>query len=97
METIFFSIVNCGVPEPPVNGILGNYSHTEGGGIALFWCRDGFLPEGVRTSVCNYHGMWDPPLNCTGDLSKEVYLIADCEPGGCLQSEVLDSKSLLGM
>ena len=62
-------IVDCGVPDPPMNGTLGNYSHTEVGATVQFWCNEGFHPPDTRDSVCSNQGVWIPLTqehNCRG-------------------------------
>ena len=64
-----FIIVDCGVPNPPMNGTLGNYSHTEVGATVQFWCNEGFHPPDIRDSVCSNQGLWTPlpqEHNCRG-------------------------------
>ena len=47
---------NCGVPRPPGNGSIVNYTST-----ALFYqCDQGFRPVGEMTAVCAANGSWSP-------------------------------------
>lgn len=54
-------IVNCGDPNPPINGSLSDFTHTREGASVNFSCNDGFLPSKSLTSICMYTGMWMPP------------------------------------
>ena len=66
-------LVDCSAPDPPMNGTLGNYSHTEVGATVQFWCNEGFHPPDVRDSVCSNQGMWDPlPQKHKCTLGEEI-------------------------
>ena len=52
--------VNCGVPQPPPNGFLGNYSHSKVGGQVTFWCNESYVPSAVMVSTCSSTGVWEP-------------------------------------
>ena len=65
----YFIIVDCGVPDPPINGTMGNYSNTEVGATLQFWCNEGFHSPDIRVSVCSNQGLWTPlpqEHNCRG-------------------------------
>ena len=62
------TLVNCGEPNPPMNGTVGNYSHTRQGATAISRCEDGFRPSATFFSACTDSGMWMPQpeeLDCT--------------------------------
>ena len=65
--------VNCGTPKAPVNGSIGNYSHTREGHTINFWCKDGFQPSYKMTSLCTNDGVWIPEpvlTTCTFVVGK---------------------------
>lgn len=70
---IFFNIVtvDCGPPEPPMNGSTGNYSSmTTLGATVTYVCDKFFLPITTMISRCSSNGLWDPAphmQNCTID------------------------------
>ena len=85
----YFIIVDCGVPDPPMDGTLGNYSHTAVGATVQFWCNEGFHPPDIRDSVCSNQGLWTPlpqKHNCRGKESQmgteqaSCFIIVDCAP-----------------
>ncbi len=62
--------VDCGIPEPPLNGFLGNYSSTKEGDNVTFQCGGDYVPLAVMVSTCSSSGMWDPePMDhvCTSE------------------------------
>lgn len=52
-------IVNCGDPNPPLNGSLGKYPHTREGASVAFWCND--EPSSIMNSTCMNTSLWKPP------------------------------------
>lgn len=76
-------IVNCGVPDPPINGALMSYSHTRVGGTVTYRCDESFRPSDSRSSVCNYLGLWIPrpyDHNCTSVIGEACTV--EHPPGG---------------
>ena len=64
------SSVSCGVPRPPGNGTIVNYTNTVEGSALLYQCNKGFSPVGEMTAVCAANGSWNPNL---ADVScKEI-------------------------
>ena len=60
--------VNCGDPEPPVNGSVDTPPHTREGASVMYRCNDGFRPSADFPSTCTNTAMWYPPPqdhNCT--------------------------------
>ena len=51
---------NCGVPRPPGNGTIVNYTSTVEGSALLYQCKQGFGPVGEMTAVCAANGSWSP-------------------------------------
>ena len=51
---------NCGVPKPPGNGTIVNYTGTVEGSTLLYQCNSGFGPVGEMTAVCAADGRWSP-------------------------------------
>ena len=49
---------NCGVPRPPANGTIVNYTSTVEGSTLLYQCNPGFGPVGEMTAVCAANGSW---------------------------------------
>ena len=55
-------IVNCSVPDEPVNGTILDYDNivtTEKSEIT-FQCDPGLSPEGEMTAICTNAGIWRP-------------------------------------
>ena len=50
------SSVHCGVPIPPQNGTIVNYTSTVEGSTLLYQCNPGFGPVGEMTAVCSGNG-----------------------------------------
>ena len=62
----FFFAVDCGPPNPPTNGQIGNYSRTTEGADVNFTCDSGFIPVTEIVAVCESDGLWNPlPENHT--------------------------------
>lgn len=64
--TIF--TVDCGIPESPLNGNLGNHSSTKETDNVTFQCNEDYVPSQVEIATCNSLGMWKPDPaehNCT--------------------------------
>ena len=62
------TIVNCGVPISPMDGYLGNLSHTREGATVTYQCNVGYRPSTVRLSQCTDITAWVPAPedhNCT--------------------------------
>ena len=54
-------IVDCGYPDPPVNGSFGgDITSTVEGSEITYQCDDGLTPEGTMTAVCGEDGEWRP-------------------------------------
>lgn len=52
--------VDCGIPDPPVNGsLLGSINTTEDSMI-FYRCNEGLFPMGNLPSVCGGNGVWKP-------------------------------------
>ena len=47
------SVVNCGSPQPPVNGMVTNITSTLEGSEVTFQCN-------TLTAICNRDGRWSP-------------------------------------
>lgn len=61
--------VDCGVPEPPMNGSVV-YTRTTEGANLTFDCDIFFFPVDTPTAVCTREGVWVPlpaEYNCTLD------------------------------
>ena len=58
------SSVNCGIPRPPRNGTIVNYTGTLEGSALFYRCNFGFGPQGVLTAVCTANGNWIPDVIC---------------------------------
>lgn len=73
---IFCETVSCGVPIPPMNGMVMNYSLPIEGANITFRCNDGFRPSVVVTSTCIDTTEWIPSpneYNCTSVTGKQMY------------------------
>ena len=58
-----FSIVDCGSPFPPRNGLVTSYTNTTEGSVAFYSCDPGLVPEMGMRAVCTMNG-WSPnPAN----------------------------------
>ena len=69
LHCLAFSSVYCGVPRPPQNGTIVNYTSTVEGSALLYQCNPGFDPMGEMTAVCAANGSWSPDpadLTCKG-------------------------------
>ena len=70
-----FILVNCSIPNEPVNGVILNYAElviTEGS-VITFQCDPGFSPAAEMTATCNSSGQWstDPSqLVCIGSIGE---------------------------
>ena len=51
---------NCGVPVPPDNGTIVNYTGTLEGSVVNYQCNPGFGPLGEMSAVCAANGSWSP-------------------------------------
>ena len=60
MLSDLISSVNCGVPRPPGNGTIVNYTGTLEGSTVFYQCNFGFGPQGILTAVCTANGSWIP-------------------------------------
>ena len=56
-------IADCGIPMAPIDGFLGNYTHTREGAVVTYGCNDGFVPSATNTATCMESGEWYPPPN----------------------------------
>lgn len=73
------SSVNCGVPRPPGNGTIVNYTGTLEGSTVFYQCNFGFGPQGVLTAVCTANGSWIPdPARVTCRKSGIVMHVKAC-------------------
>ena len=53
--------VDCGVPDPPVNGsFVGSIEDTSEGSMIFYKCNDSLFPIGNLPSTCGSNGMWNP-------------------------------------
>lgn len=53
--------VDCGVPDPPVNGsFVGSLTDTTEDSIVFYKCDHGLFPMQNLSSVCGGDGMWNP-------------------------------------
>ena len=59
---LFFLLcaANCGVPVPPDNGTIVNYTSTLEGSVVNYQCNPGFGPLGEMSAVCVANGSWRP-------------------------------------
>ena len=59
---LFFLLcaANCGVPAPPDNGTIVNYTSTLEGSVVNYQCNPGFGPLGEMSAVCAANGSWSP-------------------------------------
>ena len=55
--------MDCGIPTPPVNGSIVNYSGTELGDIVVFKCNEGFRPSAEVNGTCRSNARWYPTSN----------------------------------
>ena len=53
-------VANCGVPTPPGNGGIVNYTSTLEGSVVFYQCNSGFGPLGEMSAVCAANGSWSP-------------------------------------
>ena len=51
---------NCGVPVPPDNGTILNYTSSLEGLVVYYQCDSGFGPLGEMSAVCAANGGWSP-------------------------------------
>ncbi len=75
ISKIISPIVDCEIPLPPLNGSLGNYSHTRENATVSYQCDDGYTPSVIMTSKCTNTGIWIPPPeehNCTVVTGKVI-------------------------
>ena len=57
---LVFHSADCGDPTPPVNGSIVEFVSAVVGSQILYSCDPGFLPEGLRTSMCSLNMSWHP-------------------------------------
>ena len=60
--------MDCGIPTPPINGSVVNYSGTKLGNTVTFKCDEGFRPSVEVNGTCRSDAMWHPTPgmhNCT--------------------------------
>ena len=59
---LVFHSAGCGDPSPPVNGSIVEFVCVVVGSQILYSCDPGhgFLPEGLRTSMCSSNMSWHP-------------------------------------
>ena len=57
---LLFHSAGCGDPTPPVNGSIVGFVSAVVGSQVLYSCDPGFLPEGLRTSICSSNMNWSP-------------------------------------
>ena len=58
--------MNCGIPIPPINGSIVNYSGTKL--LVTFKCDEGFRPSAEVVGTCGSDTRWNPAPsehNCT--------------------------------
>jgi len=51
--------VDCGPPDSPRNGSVGNLAVTTEGSVVLYRCDQNLVPEEEMMSVCSVNG-WSP-------------------------------------
>ena len=73
---------NCGVPGPPENGTIVNYTSTvEVQLYSTSECSPGFGPVGEITAVCAVNGGWNPvPADVTCGEVRIVQLSHRLQP-----------------
>lgn len=54
------TVVDCGIPQPPLNGFLGDFIGSKEGDIITFQCNINYVPSAVVKSICDDIGLWDP-------------------------------------
>lgn len=53
--------VDCGVPDPPVNGsFVVSLADTTQNSVIFYRCDEGLFPMGDLPSICNASGVWNP-------------------------------------
>jgi len=59
---LFFLLcaANCGVPAPPDNGTIVNYTSTLERSVVNYQCNPGFGKLGEMSAVCATNGSWSP-------------------------------------
>ena len=78
------ALATCNDPPPPFKGSIGGYTSTVEGSVVTFYCNEGLTPEGQMNTTCASNGSWtpnpadlicnEPPSDCEGQLSVELYL-----------------------
>ena len=53
--------VDCGVPQPPANGHIGQYQNTKMNSTVTYQCDDGYNPLPTLLAKCIEGGVWNPP------------------------------------
>ncbi len=74
----FCFIVDCGVPIPPIDGLLVNYDSTKAGSTVIYRCNDGFRPSTLQRSTCTNERLWIPAPeehNCTFIIGTVLHLV----------------------
>jgi len=67
------SVVDCEMPNHPVNGFFRPPQSTLGGSVIEFGCDPGFIPAERMTGICMLSGNWSPDpgtLVCSGKITK---------------------------
>ena len=60
--------MDCGIPTPPVNGSIVDFSGAKLGNTVIFKCNEGFRPSAEVNSTCGSDARWHPApnrYNCT--------------------------------
>lgn len=71
---------NCGLPLPPTDGLLGNYTNTLEDAAVTFQCKNGYVPSTIMIAWCTSFAIWDPPpelLNCSLIQGKKSCLFLE--------------------
>ena len=89
--------VDCGAPQPPLNGTVDTYSSTTEGSSITYHCNMGLFPVNKLVSVCSCTGQWTPnptELSCTTELSMhQVLQFCTCDHSGSQYSLLLSTHS----
>lgn len=67
-------VVDCGIPAPPVNGRVVEFTDSRGGTGVSYHCNEGYVPSIVLNSTCTNAGVWEPvpaEHNCTLVVGKD--------------------------
>ena len=66
LNYLFSTVVDCGAPPPPIDGLLQPDINTTEGSVVVFQCKQEFVPKEEMMTVCGHDGQWNPiPGNVT--------------------------------